>query len=80
MKYISEYKFKKLIVTDKIEAGKWEIWFDAKPAGYVVKVSKSYKALDLRKNLITETEKLTDAKQFVAMNRAESMGIEVDWN
>jgi len=79
MKTISEYKFQRLIVSDKIKADIWEIWFDAGPAGYVEKVGKKYKALDLRKNLITETEKLVDAKQFVAMNRANRMGIEIDW-
>lgn len=77
---ISEYKFKQLIVSEKIEKGKWEVWFDAKPAGYVVKDGKQYNALNYFKKIITQTEKLADAKQFVAMNRAESMGIEVNWN
>lgn len=79
MKTIREYKFKSLIVSDKVEVCKWEIYFDAQPAGYVLKVGKKYQALNYRKKLITETEKLSDAKQFVAMNRAESMGIEVEW-
>lgn len=79
MKTISEKNFKRLIVSEKLKAGYWEIWYDATLAGFVLKEGKKYKALNYHKKLITETEKLADAKQFVAMNRAERMGIEVQW-
>lgn len=61
---ISEYKFNKLLTTEKMDKSTWRILFDAKPAGFVCRQDKKYVAVGLRNNVLGDSKRFKIAKDM----------------